>query len=114
MRKFKGIEVDENEVSIIQKDSYFLIYDKNNNEIYFERCDGYWEKREFDGNHNVVYYEDQDDFYISYVYDKNNNQIYYGDSNGNWVKKEYDKNNNQIYFEDSKGAIRYYKGEHVG
>ena len=66
------------------KDFPFRIKDKNNNKIYFEHSDGFWEKREFD---------------------KNNNQIYFEDSNGYWSKQEFDKNNNQIYLEDSYGEI---------
>ena len=60
------------------------LYDKNNNEIYYEDSDGYWEKSE---------------------YNENNNEIYYEDSDGDWEKREYDKNSNLIYYEDSSGYI---------
>ena len=66
------------------KEFPFEIRDKNNNEIYFENSDGFWQKREFD---------------------ENNNRIYYENSNGYWSKSEYDENNNLIYFEYSNGTI---------
>jgi hypothetical protein len=80
-------------------------FDKKNNEIYFENSSGYWEKREYDSNNNEVYYENSYGFWIKREYDSNNNRIYYENSNGEWYKQEYDSNNNRIYFEDSDGKI---------
>ncbi len=34
------------------------VRDTNNNIIYTEDSNGYWEKREYDTNDNVIYYED--------------------------------------------------------
>ena len=62
-----------------------VLYDSNNNEIYYEDSNGFWVKREFDSNNNKIYYEDSDGF---------------------WVKNEFDSNNNRIYYEDSNGIIR--------
>jgi hypothetical protein len=84
----------------------FRIKDKNNNEIYYEHSDGYWEKQEFDKNNNPIYLENSNGYWEKQEFDKNNNEIYYERSNGYWYKQEFDKNNNQIYWEDSKGTIR--------
>ena len=37
-----------------------FLYDSNNNLIYFENSDEYWEKREYDSNGYRIYYEDSD------------------------------------------------------
>ena len=63
------------------------LYDSNENQIYYEDSDGYWDKQE---------------------YDSNGNQIYYEDSDGYWDKQEYDSNDNIIYSEKSDGDIIYY------
>jgi hypothetical protein len=81
------------------------IYDSNNNRIYSEDSDGYWEKREFDSNNNIIYHENSDGFWSKREYDSNNNRIYVENSDGYWVKQEYDSNNNEIYYEDSDGLI---------
>jgi len=65
------------------KDFPFIIRDKNNNELYYEDSNGYWEKREYE----------------------NNNQVYFKNSNDQWVKREYDENGNQLYYENSGGKI---------
>jgi len=62
----------------------FIIKDSKGNEIYFERSNGYWVKREFDSN---------------------GNQIYYYDSDGYWSKTERDSNNKIIYRENSTGEL---------
>ena len=82
MKKFLGIEVDENEVKIVEDDGVIRVYNKNGNGIYYEDSSGYW---------------------VKYEYDKNGNEIYYENSNGYWAKSEYDKNGNKIYYEDSDG-----------
>lgn len=66
------------------KDFPFIIKDKNGNQIYRERSNGYWEKREFDNNGNEIYYED---------------------SSGVWCKREYDDKGNETYYENSGGTI---------
>jgi len=66
------------------KEFPFIIMDKNDNQIYIEYEDGYWEKSE---------------------YDSNNNRLYFEDSFGVWFKYEYDSRGNKIYFEDSDGNI---------
>ena len=84
----------------------FRIKDKNNNEIYWEDSNGYWEKQEFDKNNNEIYLENSNGYWEKQEFDKNNNEIYYERSNGFWYKKEFDKNNNLIYYETSNGKIR--------
>lgn len=80
-----------------------MIFDENNNVIYYENSDGYWEKSEYDENNNLIYLEDSDGYWFKREYDENNNEIYYENSYGNWEKREYDENNNEIYYEDSDG-----------
>ena len=84
MKYFKGQIELKGEYKLVDKKDYFIIYDKHDNQIYYESLLGFWTKRE---------------------YDKNNNQIYYEDSDGYWSKCEYDKNNNEIYYENLKGYI---------
>jgi hypothetical protein len=36
------------------------MFDKNNNQIYYEDSDGYWVKKEYDKNNNRIYYENSD------------------------------------------------------
>jgi hypothetical protein len=62
----------------------FFIKNKDEEEIYCEYSDGYWNKCE---------------------YNLNGNQIYFEDSNGYWIKREYDQNGNEIYSENSDGII---------
>jgi len=62
----------------------FIIEDDDGKEIYFERSDGWWCKREYDDKGQEIYYED---------------------SNGFWRKNEYDNNGNEIYYENSSGLI---------
>ena len=78
-------------------------YDENGNKIYRENSRGFWEKYEYDENGNIIYYEDSDGDWWKKEYDDNNNVIYYEKSNGDWWKREYDDNNNVIYFENSLG-----------
>ena len=66
------------------KNGDFILYDKNNNEVYFEDSKEFWWEKEFD---------------------ENNNEIYFKNSNKYWWERKYDKNNNAIYFEDSYGKI---------
>jgi len=82
-----------------------IIYDSNNNRIYYENTNGMWSKREYDENNNKIYYEDSNGHWEKREYDENNNMIYYEDSNGLWEKYEYDENNNVIYYENSDGEI---------
>ena len=63
---------------------FLEIKDKNGKQIYYERSDGFWAKRE---------------------YDSQGNQIYYEGSNGAWAKREWDSQGNEIYFENSLGEI---------
>ena len=58
------------------------IYDKNNNEIYWEDSDGYWIKREYDEDNNKIYYERSDGLWEKWEYDENGNMLYYEDSDG--------------------------------
>ena len=85
------------------------IYDKNNNEIYWEEYDGAWEKYEHDENGNVIYSEDYAGEWGKHEYDERGKLIYYENSEGYWKKFEYDENGQRIYFEDSYGEIRDYR-----
>ncbi len=97
MRKFKGIEVDENEVRIEEyKDNHISytkqlkirIFDKNNNIIYSEYYYGSWVKHKYDKNGNQIYREDSDGDWIKWKYDGCDNKISYEDSDGDWWKYE--------------------------
>jgi len=66
----------------IIEDSYLNIYDNNDNKVYEEHSNGYWQKWECDSNGNVIYSIN---------------------STGYWYKSKYDKYGNETYFEDSKG-----------
>jgi hypothetical protein len=81
------------------------IYDENNNEIYFEEPDGFWEKREFDENNNMIYQENSSGGYEKHEYDDNGHQIYFENYDGEWRKWEYDDRGREIYYEDSDGYI---------
>ena len=85
------------------------IYDKNNNEIYWEEYDGAWEKFEHDENGNMIYSKTFDGEWGKHEYDEDNNEIYYENYEGYWWKREYDENGIQLYFEDSDGLIRNYR-----
>ena len=66
------------------KEFPFIINDKSGKGIYYEKSNGYWNKRE---------------------YNSSGNQIYFEDSTGYWDKQEYDSSGNQIYYENSYGYI---------
>ena len=83
----------------------FIIKDSKGNEIYFERSNGYWVKREFDSNGNQIYYYDSDGYWSKTERDSNGNQIYYENSKGYWSKTERDSNNKIIYRENSTGEL---------
>jgi len=59
-----------------------VLFDSNNNEIYWEYSNGLWVKIEYDSNNNEIYCEYNDGFWVKREYDSNNNQIYREDSNG--------------------------------
>jgi hypothetical protein len=80
-------------------------YDSRGNKIYYEDYEGYWVKYEYDSKGNLIYYENSDGFWEKWEYDSNGNLIYYENSDGDWDKYEYDSNGNKIYYEDSKGII---------
>jgi hypothetical protein len=60
----------------------FTIRDDKGKEIYFERSDRCWYKREWDDNGREIYYERSDGYWIKYEYDDNGNEIYYENSDG--------------------------------
>jgi hypothetical protein len=60
------------------------VFDIDNNEIYYERRDGYW---------------------VKYEYNEDGNLTYVKDIKGYWSKREYDDNGNEIYYEDSSGRV---------
>jgi uncharacterized membrane protein len=87
------------------KEGSLRLYDSNNNLIYYENSNEYWQKREYDSNGNEIYCEDSNGRWYKSEYDSNNNKIYFESSNGYWSKQEYDSNGNEIYYENSNGTI---------
>ena len=81
------------------------VYDKNDNEIYYEDSDGSWEKKEYDTNDKRIYHEDSSGYWEKREYDKQGNIIYREGSIGDWVKIDYDTNGNETYYENSNGEI---------
>ena len=86
MSKSKLREEYETRFGVV--DGTLRLYDDNNNKIYWEDSEGYWQKYEFDAN---------------------NNEIYYGNCRDYWVKYEFDANGNVIYWEDSVDGVIYDK-----
>ena len=82
-----------------------MIFDKNDNRLYFEDSVGYWSKREYDENNNKIYQVDSTGNWLKQEYDSNNNLIYYEDYEGYWEKRVYDENNKMIYSENPYGTI---------
>ena len=76
-------------------------YDLNGNEIHFENSNGYWFKKEYDKNGNEIYFENSSGFWSKSQYNNNSNLIYYENSSEYWVKNEYDSNGKLVYFENS-------------
>jgi len=87
------------------KEFPYRINDNNGKTIYFERSDGYWEKREYDSSGNEIYYEESYGYWSKSEFDLNANVIYYENSNLFWCKQEYDSSGNRIYYETSNGTI---------
>jgi hypothetical protein len=98
---------------------------KDNNPLYYETPDGYWELYRWDNDHltykeypngdylrkaydnygNLIEHEELDMGNLSiYRYDQNENQIYY-ENNGFWIVSEFNSNNELIYREKSDGDI---------
>ena len=115
MRDHYGLKQDEcvlvlskvyNE-SVTIKDK--LVYDSNDNLIYWEDTNYNWSKYEYstDGNYKISkYFETSDGDWSKYEYDTNGNEIYFERSDDYWYKKEYDDNGNVFYYENSDGYIR--------
>ena len=98
---------------------------KDNNPLYYETPDGYWELYRWD-NDNLIYKEyPNGDYYrkvydnygnlieheeldkgnlFKFRYDRNGNQIYY-ENDGFWIVSEFNSNNELIYREKSDGDI---------
>jgi hypothetical protein len=77
---------------------------KDNNPLYYETPDGYWELYRWDYG-NLIEHEELDMGNLSiYRYDQNENQIYY-ENNGFWIVSEFNSNNELIYREKSDGDI---------
>jgi hypothetical protein len=84
------------------KEFPFEIKDKEDNTIYLEYSDGYWNKREYKDNERVYFENSKGGWYKSEY--KDGNEIYFEDSNGYWWKSEY-KDGNEVYYENSEGRI---------
>ena len=55
--KLKGIEL-KGTYKVEFYETWFEVYDENDNLIYFENSDGFWAKREYDERDKLIYYED--------------------------------------------------------
>ena len=64
------------------KEFPFTIKDSKGKEIYFNKSDGFWRKREYDSNGNEIYYEDSTGFWRKSEYNSKGKEIYYENSNG--------------------------------
>lgn len=82
------------------------IEDKNGNETYYERSNGFWSRCEYDEKGNQTYFETSDGSWYRYEYDKNGKQTYSENSNGFWYHCEYDENGKETYCENSYGIKR--------
>jgi len=114
MRDHYGLKQDEcvlvlskvyNE-SVTIKDK--LVYDSNDNLIYWEDTNYNWSKYEYstDGNYKISkYFETSDGSWVKQEYDTNGKLIYWENNNGYWAKMEYDQINNRTYYENSYGYI---------
>ena len=78
-------------------------FDENGNELYFENSKGEWEKKEYNENGRVIYNEDSDGIWVKREYDDYGNLIYEESDNGYWMKREYNENGDILYFENSHG-----------
>ena len=87
------------------KEFPFEIKDSNGNQIYWEKSNEYWVKREYDSEGKEIYYEDSDGYWVKYKWDSDGNRIYLENSEGFWSKREYDSKSNLIYWENSDGTI---------
>jgi len=98
---------------------------KDNNPLYYETPDGYWELYRWDNDHltykeypngdylrkaydnygNLIEHEELDmgNLFL-YRYDQNENQIYY-ENNGFWIVSEFNSDNKLVYREKSDGEI---------
>ena len=108
--KENGDLIMKNDItSIITKAKYnfdlssFKILDSNDNMIYLEDSDGFWEKCKYDDNGNLIYLEDSTGYKEKCDFDDHGNIIYSENSTGYWLKCEFDKKDNEIYYEDSRG-----------
>ena len=79
------------------------LFNKNNDELYFEKSDGFWEKTEYDDNGNEIYHENYNGFWEKWEYDERGNVIYYENFEGDWKKSKFDDNGNLLYEENSEG-----------
>ena len=61
-------------------DGTLRLYDDNNNQIYYENSEGYWQKYEYDADGNMTYYETSRCYWAKYESDANGNVIYWEDS----------------------------------
>ncbi len=58
------------------------IKDANGNLNYYERSNGYWERREYDANGNLTYHEDSSDYWCRWERDANGKETYFENSDG--------------------------------
>ena len=81
----------------------FIIKDENDNKIYWEGENGFWEKTTFDDNGNLIYEGDSTGGWEKSTYDDRGNVTYKENSNGDWEKSTYDKRSNITFFIESNG-----------
>ena len=81
------------------------VYNEQDNTIYYETSDGFWQKWEYDNQGNKIYYGNSNGYWWKKEYNDQGDIIYFEDSDGAWYKNEYDNQGNLIYFEDGSGYI---------
>lgn len=104
-------------------------YNKNCDEIYEKRSDGYekwieysyvgdkrykvsmhdnsgyWQERVYDKDRNLIGLHYSDGSNVTFEYDKDGNEIYSKDTEGYWEKKKYGNDGKLIYEEHSDGYL---------
>ena len=89
-----------NEFDIFNDWVYILFPNKT---VKVKDSDGSWNKRTFDKNGNQLTFERSDGYWSKSTYDSNGNQLTGEDSTGYWYKRTYDNNGNELTYENSYG-----------
>ena len=90
----------------------FTVFDKKGNKIYHQNGMLWW-KKEYDKNNNLIRTEDCDGHWSEAVYNENKQLTFYKNHTGFWLKNEYDSNGNIIAWENSAGQCWKMKEEEI-